>query len=304
MYGVRSVKIWQAPASRLLRSERTAHLHNIVRTPLAALAALLACGRAVGADAPCSSPSPDCAVVGRWEISASFGLGARSNPIIGKSDTPLVVIPRISYYGKRVFLENLDFGVTLHESEANTLNLIATPGYDRAFFFHNDLQNIFIPGGTSFSSGAPVPASGVEFEVSARHTTYLVGPEWTFSTGRISGQLDALREVTGEHDGYEVRAAVASPLFEGSKGSLVASMGLTWKSEEIVRYYYGVRQLYEPGSALNPFVKLRYSRPLSDRWTINAFAHYEYLASAIAESPVVAEEHVTTVFAGVAFRVH
>jgi MipA family protein len=283
-------------------------LHYIVRRSLAALAALLTCGQAVGAEAPCNAPSPECAVVGRWEISAAFGVGSRSNPIVGKSDLPLVVIPRISYYGKRFFLENLDLGFTLYESDASSFNLIATPGYDRAFFFKSDLQNIFVPGGTTSFNGTvvdvPVPASGLEFEVSPRHTTYLVGPEWTFSYGRLTGQLDALREVTGENDGYEVRAALAAPLFEGRQGSLVASTGLTWKSAEIVRYYYGVRRLYEPGSAFNPFIKLRYSRPLSDRWTINAFAHYEHLAGAIANSPVVANEHVTTIFAGVVFRVH
>ena len=138
---------------------------------------------------------------------------------------------------------------------------------------------------------------------SPRHTTFLVGPEWTFSYGALSGQLNALHEVTGEHDGYEVRAAVAAPLLR-AKGSLVASAGITWKSAELVRYYYGIDQVYEPGSALSPFVKLRYSRPLSDRWTLNAFAHYEHLAGAIANSPVVSEDHVTTVFAGAVFRIH
>ena len=100
------------------------------------------------------------------------------------------------------------------------------------------------------------------------------------------------------------RCAPPSPLpLLTSKGSLVASAGLTWKSAEVVRYYYGVDQLYEPGSALSPFVKLRYSLPLSDRWTLNAFAHYEHLAGSIANSPIVSEDHVTTAFAGVVFRV-
>jgi outer membrane protein len=281
------------------------HLRYILRSSMAALAALLACSQSSGAEAPCTSPSSECAVVGRWEITASLGLGSRSNPIAGKSDLPLVVIPRISYYGKRFFLENLDLGFTLHEGVANTFNLIASPGYDRAFFVNRDLQNIFVPGGSSFGSGTVnAPAADRVFEVSPRHTTYLAGPEWTFSYGAVTGQLDALREITGEHDGYEVRAALATPLLEGARGSLVASAGLTWKSAEVVRYYYGVTQLYEPGSALNPFVRLRYARPLSDRWTLNAFAHYEVLSNAIARSPVVTDDHVTTVFAGVVFRVH
>jgi outer membrane protein len=280
-------------------------LRYILRSSIISLTAFFACSDAFGAEAPCTAASPECAVVGRWEISASIGLGTRTNPIAGRSDLPLVVIPRISYYGKRFFLENLDVGFTLHEGAASTFSLIATPGYDRAFFVSSDLQNIFVPGGTNFGSGTVnVPTADRVFEVSPRHTTYLAGPEWTFSYGQVTGQLDALREITGEHDGYEVRAALATPLFQGAQGSLVASAGLTWKSEEVVRYYYGVRQLYEPGSAVNPFVRLRYSRTLSDRWSVNAFAHYERLADAIARSPVVTDDHVATLFAGVVFRVH
>jgi outer membrane protein len=265
---------------------------------------------AVAETAPCTAPSAECAVVGAWEISASLGFGQRSNPIEGKSDIPLVVIPHISWYGKRFFLENLEVGYTLHDGEANTFNIIAAPGYDRVFFFKNDLQNIFISGtgiagATTFTkAGTVVPPEGREFQVKDRHTTYLVGPEWSFTYGRVTGQLNALREVTGENDGYEVRAAFATPLLSSPTSSLVASAGLTWKSEEIVRYYYGVDGLYHPGSALNPFVKLRYSRPVSDRWTINAFAHYERLGGAISDSPIVTEDHVTTVFAGVVFRIH
>jgi outer membrane protein len=254
------------------------------------------------AGAACSTPSPECAVVGKFELSVSLGVGQRSNPIAGKSDIPLVVIPHVSYYGKRFFLENLELGYTLHEGETHTFNLIAAPGYDRVFFYRNDLQNIFVAGGTTFTD-TPVGATGQEFHVQPRRTTYLVGPEWTFDYGTLTGQLNALREVTGRHDGYEVRGALAAPLIQ-SQSSLVASAGFTWKSSALVQYYYGVDALYEPGSAFNPFVKLRYSRPLSERWTLNAFAHYELLSSSIANSPIVTQNHVTTFFAGVVLRIH
>jgi outer membrane protein len=286
------------------------------RQPLTASALLVAVlfSPVAAAQTECKAPSPECVAVGEWNISVSLGAGARSNPVKGNSDIPLVVIPHISYYGKRFFLDNLELGFTLHESASNTFNLIATPGYDRVFFFRNDLQNIFVNGTSSLVSLDKTPTSTGVFPVRHRHTTYLVGPEWTFDRGRFTGQLDALREVTGEHDGYEVRAAVAAAIIgpddsytaaKGvqSKGSLVASTGVTWKSSEVVRYYYGVEGLYAPGSALNPFFKLGYSRPLADRWTFTAFAHYEYLDSAIANSPIVSGHGVTTVFAGVVFDI-
>jgi MipA family protein len=277
-------------------------MHPLLRSAVPLLLAAIACPRAGIAQESCTAPSPECAVVGRWEISASLGVGERSNPVTGRSDIPLVVVPRISYYGKRFFLENLEVGFTLHEGLSNTFNLVATPGYDRAFFVRSDLQNIFIPFGTATQPSVQIPLEGRNFAVGPRHTTYLLGPEWSFQYGEIAGQLTALREVTGEHDGYEVRGAFAFPLLR-SKSSLVVSGGLTWKSAELVRYYYGVDQLYEPESALSPFIKLQYSRPISDRWRVSALAHYEHLADEIADSPVVSENHVTTFFAGVALRI-
>ncbi len=220
---------------------------------------------------------------------------------MGESDIPLVVIPQISYYGKRFFLQNLDLGVTLYEGQSNTFNLIASPGYDRVFFYRNDLQNFFVSGATgAVTLAAPREQDllAQEFEVRRRRTTYLAGPEWLFRYGNIVGQVDALYEVTGRNEGYEVRAAVAAPIIQ-TEHSLVISGGLTWKSAEIVHYYYGVDGFYEPGSALSPFLKLGYTRALSDRWSINAFVHYERLGNSIADSPIVSDKGVTTAFVGV-----
>ena len=273
-----------------------------------ALAAVAFC-QPVAAQSPCKTPSDECKVVGEWDITLSLGGGIRTNPVRGRSDIPLVVIPQISYYGKRFFLENLDVGFTLHEIDTNTFSLVATPGYDRVFFYRNDLQNIFVGGARSLvGAGADTdaiepPVADQSFPVHDRHTTYLAGPEWTFAYGRLTGQFDALYEVTGEYDGYEVRAALATPIMRSRHGSLDLSAGLTWKSSALVRYYYGVEGLYEPGSAVNPFVKLGYSVPLSRRWTFSAFAHYERLDSAIANSPIITEHGVTTAFAGFVFKV-
>ncbi|HMN44975.1 MAG TPA: MipA/OmpV family protein [Povalibacter sp.] len=276
--------------------------------PIAGLLAIAFCAPLRAAPVPgnCTAPSAECVEVGQLDISVSLGVGSRSNPVMGESDIPLVVIPQVSYYGKRFFLENLDLGVTLYEGRSNTFNLIASPGYDRVFFYRDDLQNFFVSGATgAVSLAAPTDKElepAVEFEVRSRRTTYLAGPEWLFQYGNIVGQVDALYEVTGRNDGYEVRAAVAAPIIQ-SEHSLVVSGGLTWKSAEIVHYYYGVDGLYEPGSAFSPFLKLGYTRALSDRWSINAFVHYERLGSAIADSPIVSDDGVTTAFVGVVLRV-
>lgn len=245
--------------------------------------------------------------MGEWDLSIALGAGVRTNPIDGRSDIPLIAIPQLSYYGKRFFLDNLEPGYTLYEGDAHTVNVIATPGYDRVFFSRSDLQNVFVSGplgstggaGTGVGTGDALPK---EFRGHRRRTTYLVGPEWLFSYGRFAGQLSALQEVTGRHEGHEIRGAISAALIQ-TENSLVANAGFTWKSAETVRYYYGVKQLYRPDSALNPFVKVGYSRAVSERWTLNAFVHYEHLSDEIADSPIVSNHSVVTAFVGFNFKV-
>ena len=277
----------------------------IVRTTLVVFAiAAAACAQTAAAQTPCTAPSADCIAVGDLQVSLSFGYGTRTNPVQGRDDIPLFVIPYLSYYGKRFFLESLEPGVTLYESDAHTFNLIATPGYDRVFFSRSDPQNIVVPFSVATSpsfSGQDVVEEQT-FTVGRRHTTYLAGPEWLFRHRQFIGQVSALYEFTGRHKGYEVRAAISRPLIQ-SKQSLVINAGLTWKSQATVDYFYGVRDLYRPDAALNPFVKLSYSLPLSERWTLTAFVHYEFLDDTIVDSPIVSGREVVTAFAGLNFKV-
>ena len=267
--------------------------------------------QAATTDDDCKQASGGCVAVGKWNFSVALGAGVRTNPLAGGEDIPLVVSPQFSYYGKRFFIDNLDLGFALAENDANTLALVASPGYDRVFFYHSDLQNIFVGGlpqvpgveeapvrYTRVSRAAP---NAIQFPARPRRITYLAGPEWTFKLDRVSGQLDVLHDVTGQDHGTEVRAALGIPLIE-SRGSLTANMGLTWKSAEIVNYYYGEPTIYQADSALDPFFKLGYTVPIAGAWRFSAFAQYERLGRAIADSPIVAEHYVVTAFLGAIYK--
>jgi outer membrane protein len=181
------------------------------------------------------------------------------------------------------------------------LSLVASPGYDRVFFYRYDLQNIFVSGFANAS--APVqPVSrdmpgAIEFPPRARRVTYLAGPEWTFKFEGVTGQLDVLHEITEQNHGNEIRAAVGLPLVDAG-GSFALNLGATWKSAAIVNYYYGEPSIYVAGSALDPFVELKYGRALAGKWRLEAFVEYERLGTAIAYSPIVQEHYVVTAFVG------
>jgi MipA family protein len=276
------------------------------RLIVATLIAFVPLGAAFAEDA-CQGPSSDCVAVGGWSFSLSLGAGVRTNPVIHESAIPLIVIPQFSYYGKRFFIDNLDGGITLVDGEHNTLSLIASPGYDRVFFYRSDPQN-FLVGLSNLTATPPGPSvnqpgSGVtqvKFPSRSRNVTYLAGPEWTFKYARVTGQLDILHEITGQNHGDEVRAALGIPLSHGG-GSWTATAGITWKSSAIVNYYYGAPQVYQGGAALNPFLKLAFARPLKGKWKITAFVECERLGKAIADSPIVNARYVTTTFVGTTY---
>ena len=273
--------------------------------------ALTAVGTAFAED-ECQGPSSDCVAVGGLNLSISLGAGVRTNPVVHESAIPLVVVPTFSYYGKRFFIDNLDAGVTLLDGDRSTLSLVATPGYDRVFFYHSDPQNIFVTGfntaltpGTTVLTrtnpdGTVVKIPAAQFPPRSRQVTYLAGPEWTFKFGQVTGQVDALHEITGHDHGDEVRAALGIPISRWL-GAWSGNFGFTWKSANIVNYYYGAPGIYEGGAAFDPFVKLSFSRPLKGKWKITAFVETERLGNAIADSPIVNARYVTTGFIGTTY---
>jgi outer membrane protein len=137
--------------------------------------------------------------VGGWNFSLALGAGVRTDPVVHEGTIPLVVIPQFSYYGEHFFIDDLDAGVTFLDGDHSTLSLIASPGYDRVFFYRSDPQNIFVtglsnftsssgspigqtPGGVNTGVGQPPPGTTVtaKFPPRSRRWTYLAGPEWTF----------------------------------------------------------------------------------------------------------------------------
>jgi MipA family protein len=276
----------------------------------------LAAGAQLALAAPgieeCRGPSPECAPVGKWSLSIALGAGEITNPLVNGENIPLVAIPHVSYYGTRFFLDDLDAGLTLYDDDLQTLSLIASPGYDRVYFYRTDPQNFFLTGfsasgeqtfTTDVNRASELGAQGNPIErlpPRARRFTYLAGPEWTFKYAGVTGQIDALHDITDEDNGTEVRAALGAPLLR-LKGVLSANIGLTWKSSGIVNYYYGEPGIYEAGSSFDPFVKLAYTLPLSSKWRFNAFYQYEHLGNAIANSPIVAEHSVATMFVGAVY---
>ncbi len=290
----------------------------------------------------CEHSSARCVATGTWDIQLALGAGLRTNPIAGADDVPLVLIPQVTYYGKRFFFDNLDLGYTLVDRRDWMVNLLITPSGDGLYFFEDDWGRFFLQGGlntlgANFSPApdspteppavadedafegpqedqreqeSPAPANPEPTQVSPpplrdRNIAALAGVETSGDFGRFQWQLQALSDVSGVHNGEELRFAVSTGTRRDAN-QLGISLGFSWKSAEVMEYYYGVTQgessgarpAYRPGSGTAPFVRLSWNRPVNEQWRWLASRQYEHLREAVRHSPLTDQNKVMQIFVG------
>jgi MipA family protein len=291
---------------------------------------------------PCGSGQSTCVAVGEWEFSLGIGLGMRTNPVHGGDHIPLVLIPQVSYYGRRFFIDNLEVGYTLLERPRFQLNTLITPGGDGLYFFRRGWRNLVLDGGldgsrNTFSAPEPPPsqeylgpmpvADDVDGRLVDRDESTTAGPnpllaqeperthrrrvagmaglEASAAFGPVDWQLQLLTDVTGVHRGEELRVALGGDKHFGPHRIAIAG-GFSWKSAELLEYYYGVRAdeatehmpAYDPGSGVSPFVRLSWSRAMNRNWRWQGSVQYDYLSSAVRHSPLIEDNQVVQVFFG------
>jgi len=125
---------------------------NIFPLLVVFLSLLIAGAGALG-DSDCRQENNECVTIGDWDFSIGIGIGGRTNPIINSDDIPIVLLPTVSYYGKRFFWDTDTLGYTLVESKQHMINIIGTISYDQAFFNEWGVGNFVIGRGSGGSAG-------------------------------------------------------------------------------------------------------------------------------------------------------
>lgn len=134
---------------------------------------------------------------------------------------------------------------------------------------------------------------------------------FSLSSGGAWGhaELKILGDITGTHKGYEVSATYQLP-YRSDRWTLVRSIGLSWRSENLVDYYYGVRAneaqagrpSYTGRAGLNATVGLAVDYMLTDRWHAVGGADLTYLGDNIKDSPIIDKNHEASVFTALVYR--
>ncbi|MEC4727288.1 MipA/OmpV family protein [Shewanella sp. D64] len=267
---------------------------------------------------PCEN-NLECIEAGQWDLGVALGYGKRSNPLKDYDDIPIYMVPTFAYYGEYGFFDNGNFGYTLTEKELYTINVATSFSTDSAYFHRWDPSNIFLAGGNTFKTGSVASAGGSLFTteeqepvigpLETRRFTYLAGLEAFIYTRAGIINFSLAHDMLNVHQGTEAQLKWIYNL-PIQDWNFEFALKLDWKSEEIVDYYYGVRESESPywnqefkaRSALNTGIELTSSYVITQHWDLLFLARYTHIADAIADSPLLNEEYTSTFYIGSSYR--
>jgi MipA family protein len=295
---------------------------------------LLMCASCANAQSSCDPAESACAEVGSWHLSLAVGAGVRTNPLAEGDDIPLILIPQLSYTGDRFFIQNLDMGFILLETEQHQLNLFITPSYDQVFFQRWSPSNFFIDSNNFATAGDKsvtkeeiptinldpknelgpnnsfIPQSNNRYKrnLDKRRTAGLGGLEYNFTNALVDVQVQYLSDFTNIHHGDEARISIAKH-WQLQKQRISTTLGAVWQSREVLNYYYGVAPheadaagTYYSANGVAKIARVEWSYRLTEQWDISFIASYRQLPDAIAKSPLINDDKVITGFMGAVYH--
>lgn len=250
----------------------------------------------------------------------------------------------IAWFGDWFFFDNGDLGVNVHEGSNLSVNFIAHLNDERVVF--EWFKNVWLGGPSAI---VPVPEGSnehLEESINDNQGESICCPELAlppdadtdFPTVVIDEELDSvaipkrslavdggleiiyagdwgdiqlqvLTDLSFTHKGAEIWASYAYPWQYGN-WKVVPSVGINWKSHNLLNYYYGIRDsekqfnrsAYTAESGVNSFAKLSIAYRFNENWGVVGIAEYEALSRGIRRSPIVDKDGIGTLFIGLMYK--
>lgn len=272
--------------------------------------------------AQCVESDDQCAPVNQWEFTLAVGAGILTNPLHGGSNIPLVLIPKISYYGEKIFFENNALGYSFYETNQFSLSAIGLINRENTFFSRWHPSNVFVPLDTSSTISTPDSGESINQDTTIAKIDLndIAERKWALDTGIqanwfISEQstlaVRLLHDINGTYNGFngKIEYNHRFTAFDIPQIQWKITTGLNWLSRQQVDYYYGigekdtknVNHFYQGKSAINPYIKLHSVYKLNNDWRLTFTARSEFLPKAISNSPLIKDDIIKTVFLGVVY---
>ncbi len=239
----------------------------------------------------------------RWRLGFALGYGLRTNPLVQSDDIPIVIDIDISWFGDRFFFDNGDLGFTFADNDRFTASLVARVNSDRVFFSRTETRFVTVD-----ATGMPLSVATI-FDVPDRSYATELGVEVLADGSWGQLQMTAHHDISGKHDGYELFVDYGYG-WRNQRWYVEPSFGLSYKSEALNDYYWGVRAdeanlalpEYMAVDGINAHARLALSYQVNRHWTFSVVGEFERLNDSAAASPIVDDRNVFGYFAGYGFR--
>jgi len=206
------------------------------------------------------------------------------SPVYRGQDADGMPIPMVFYQKDKFYFRGSVLGFQFYKDPSWSLDLLAK----WAFRGYNDDDSRHL-------NGMDDRDSSIEGGVAA-----------SYHDGWGTASISLVTDLLGEHDGQEITFSYAKR-FIREPWVLTPSAGITWQSNNLTDYYYGVerdevtaaRPYYSAGEAWNPFVALTTQYYFTKKWSSLITLQYEWLDNEISDSPIVNKQYQVRVMAGI-----
>ncbi|TFH74608.1 hypothetical protein E3V39_00070 [Gammaproteobacteria bacterium LSUCC0112] len=242
---------------------------------------------------------------------------------MASDDIDLNAILDLAWYGEHWFFDNGDIGFVFHETAQFSANALLTFNNERNYYSHLSngssgldifsLRQLAAEKGLSFPSiaGGEPPDLGSlntdeletlvfnDLDTSLPERDYAVnsGIEMLYLSQWGDLQAQLLTDASGTHHGQSAWFSYSYPwITRTSEFSL--TLGLEWKSSDLIDYYYGVRPeeridgrpVYTAGEGINRVMRFSASRACPGAGDWSGFWNTSNSAAQSGAAPLLSEE--------------
>lgn len=243
----------------------------------------------------------------RWHVEIAVGYGQLDNPRFKSEPIRSVVLPSVSYYGDRFYLDNLTLGYSLFETDNVLVDVQTHVNEDGLLFELKGLGNVLL---SDLLGYAPIndPYEQPQYADVERNISVLGGVYTEVPTPWFTASMGAYQDLTDVHNGHEILLKF-NRRFAFEHFTTAIEFGWTYKSAELTRYYYEVgpddiaMDVYgnRLSGGVNSHVRGVVNIPLNASWRVVAILEYNTIDADIAHSPLLDAQHYWGGFFGFSY---
>ncbi len=282
----------------------------------------------------------DCVEIEQWNINLALGLSDFTTAYNhNETISPITIMTDITWYGEHYYYDNTEIGrtqwfgdleldvyVRLNPEKwllqsAPTVTVLPIPTATATMLVEegntpgeDGIVSIPVPGDpvndqNSGDALAPDEPSDTP-QVSLNNTR--IDPDWALDAGlRVRYPLERVtlsaafnKDVSAVYQGYELSLGLQYG-FQWLNWSIATNVGTSYKSDQLVDYYYGFGSSTSLSTNLRggwfPRFTMSATKPINNHWGWLLNGSFQGLPSSVEASPIVNNSHFLRLFAGVTY---